>query len=217
MIDPRSIGNRLNASPSRRSTPRRRRASAARRRQEGRSRRQRERQSAARGLAIGQVAGPFASAACGRGPSAGRRRRSARVRARPDGARHNRRQRQRSCRPIGFRRSHAAVARILEKAIGALVAPCRRSDHVEEQARMLARRQRHVEQVDAGAPGRRPVHALSSALRRTISSSRTSAIASARSAFSTRACRIEAAEVRLDRDVIGLVVHRLALCPPSRG
>ena len=51
---------------------------------------------------------------------------------------------------LAFGHQHAALARILKKSIGALVVRhVDKRDHVDEKARMLALRQRHIEQVDA--------------------------------------------------------------------
>ena len=51
---------------------------------------------------------------------------------------------------LAFGHQQAALARVLEKSIGALVMRhVDKRDHVEEEPRMLALRQRHIEQVDA--------------------------------------------------------------------
>ena len=103
-----------------------------------------------RGLAIGQVAGPFASAGGGRGPSARRESTVTRAFALDQAARdiiggggNDRVDR------LAFGYQHAAVARVLEKSIGALIVRhVDEGDHVEEEARMLALRQRQIEQVE---------------------------------------------------------------------
>ena len=83
-------------------------------------------------------------------------------------------------------------------------------DHVEEEARMLALRQRHIEQVDAL---RRLVDdGFQRALKRFETGDfelahlgdRVGALGVLNSGLPDRGC-----EVRLDRNVVGLVVHQL--------
>ncbi len=103
-----------------------------------------------RGLAIGQVAGPFASAGCARGPSADARLDAHRALALDQAARdiigdsgNDRVER------LAFGHQHAASARVLKESIGALIVRhVDERDHVEEEARMLALRQRQIKQVE---------------------------------------------------------------------
>ena len=116
---------------------------------------------------------------------------------------------------LAFGYQHAALARVLKKSIGALIMRhVDKCDHVEEEARMLALRQRHIEQVDAL---RRLVDdRLQRALKRLETGNfelahlrdRIGALGVLDPSLPDRGC-----EVRLDRDVVGLVVHRLGFCP----
>ena len=104
-----------------------------------------------RGLAIGQVAGPFASAGCWARPLGHARVDGHRALALDQTARDiigdssdDRVER------LAFGHQHTALARVLEKSIGALIVRhVDKRDHVEEEARMLALRQRQIKQVDA--------------------------------------------------------------------
>ena len=114
-----------------------------------------------------------------------------------------------------FGDQHPAVAGVLIKAIGApVVRHVDEGDHVEEQARMLARRQRQIEQVDVR---RRLVDdGLERALERRQAAhfelaqlrDRLGALGVLDPRLPDRGC-----EIRLGRDVVGLVVHRLGTHP----
>ena len=106
---------------------------------------------------------------------------------------------------------HTTVAGILIKAIGALITrQIHVGDHVQEQTRMLARRQRHIEQVNAWR------RLVDDALQRTLERPQTDdfevpqirdrlgALGVLHPRLPERGC-----EIRLNRNVIGLVVHRL--------
>ena len=212
MIDPRSIRNRLNASPSRGRT----RAAAAPR----------------------LAGGPSASLppAAGKCKARVRAWRSARRAARwPPAAAAARRARRapvdgkrafalnQTARDIigdggddridglAFGHQHAAMARILKKTISALIVRhVDKRDHVEEEARMLALGQRKIEQVDAL---RRLIDdGLERALERFQAADfelahfrdRFGALRVLDPRLPDRGCK-----VGLGRNIVGLVVHRL--------
>ena len=112
-----------------------------------------------------------------------------------------------------FGHQHAALARVLKKSISALVMRhVDKRDHVEEKARMLALRQREIEQVNA--LGRLVDDRLQRALKRF----ETGDFELARLGPCLAALRVlnpslpdRGYEVRLDRNVVGFVVHRLEL------
>ena len=107
------------------------------------------------------------------------------------------------------------MPRILKKSVGALIVRhVDKRDHVEEEARMFALRQRHIEQVDAL---RRLVDdRLQRALKRLETDNlelarlrhRIGALGVLDPSLPDRRC-----EVRLRRNVLRLVVHRLVFCP----
>ena len=220
MIDPRSIRNRLNASPSRRAIPRLRRAFGCSAAASGSLAPAGGKCKArGRGLAIGQVAGPFASAGCARGPSATRESTVTRALALDQTARDiigdssdDRVDR------LAFGHQHAALARVLEESIGALIVRhVDERDHVEEEARMLALRQRQIKQVE---PLRRLVD---DRLQRALKRFETDNLELAHLRDRIGALGVldpslpdRGDEVRLDRDVLRLVVHRLVFCPLFR-
>ena len=113
---------------------------------------------------------------------------------------------------LAFGHQHAAIARVLEESIGALVVRhVDECDHVEEEARMLALRQRQIKQIETL---RRLVDdRLQRALKRFEADNlelahlrdRIGALGVLDPSLPDRG-----AEVRLDREVLGLVVHRLA-------
>ena len=172
-----------------------------------------------RGLAIGQVAGPLRF--CG-------------LRARPLGnARvdgHRALALDQTARDIvgdsrddrverlAFGHQHAAVARVLEKSIGALVVRhVDECDHVDEEARMLALGQRQIKQINTLR------RLVDDRLQRALERFETDnfELAHLRNRFGALgvldpSLPDRGAEVRLDRDVMGLVVHRLAFRPRSR-
>ena len=112
---------------------------------------------------------------------------------------------------LAFGHQHAALARVLEKSIGALIVRhVDKRDHVDEEARMLALRQRQIKQIDAL---RRLVDdRLQRALKRFEADNlklahlrdRIGALGVLDPSLPDRGD-----EVRLDRDVLRLVVHRL--------
>ena len=120
---------------------------------------------------------------------------------------------------LAFGHQHAAVARVLKKSIGALIVRhVDERDHVEKEARMLALGQRQIKQVDAL---RRLVDdRLQRALKRFEADNlelahlrdRLGALGVLDPRLPDRGC-----EVRLGRNIVGLVVHRLfdfvSACP----
>ena len=172
-----------------------------------------------RGLAIGQVAGPFASLRWWARPLG---------QTRIDG--HGALALDQAARDIiggggndrvdrlAFGYQHAAVARVLEESIGALIVRhVDEGDHVEEEARMLALRQRQIEQAE---PLRRLVD---DRLQRALKRFETDDLKIAHLRDRIGALGVldpslpdRGYEVRLDRDVLGFVVHRLVFCPLFR-
>ena len=112
---------------------------------------------------------------------------------------------------LAFGHQHTAIARVLEKSIGALVVRhVDKRDHVDEEARMLALCQRQIKQIH---PLRRLVdNRLQRALKRLEADNlqlahlrnRVSALGVLDPSLPNRS-----GEVRLGRDVLRLVVHQL--------
>jgi len=114
---------------------------------------------------------------------------------------------------LAFGHQHAALARVLKKSIGALVMRhVDERDHVEEEARMLALRQRHIKQVDTLR------RLVDDRLQRALKRFETGNFELARLRDRITALGVlnpglpdRGYEVRLDRNVVGFVVHRLEL------
>jgi pseudouridylate synthase len=119
---------------------------------------------------------------------------------------------------LAFGHQHPALTRVLEKSVGALIVRhVDERDHVEKEARMLALGQRQIKQVDAL---RRPVDdRLQRALKRFEADNlelahlrdRIGALGVLDPSLPNRGD-----EIRLARDVLRLVVHRLVFCPLFR-
>jgi pseudouridine-5'-phosphate glycosidase len=119
---------------------------------------------------------------------------------------------------LAFGHQHPALTRVLEKSVGALIVRhVDERDHVEKEARMLALGQRQIKQVDAL---RRPVD---DRLQRALKCFEADNLELAHLRDRIGALGVldpslpnRGDEIRLARDVLRLVVHRLVFCPLFR-